>query len=138
MKRTRKDKANKPKNTVETTIFFKGKLLQGFRDNAGFVYADDGNVYQFDKVAGQWASLTAGKTNTVAVQKPTQSIPVVELGRSHLGEIVVMDDGSAYQYQDVDGSVKLVCIMKHAPAFVSLSYVRGSIHGKISGRSPSR
>ena len=137
MRRQRKQNANKPKNTVDT-IFFEGKLLQGFKDNTGRVYADDGNVYQYNKAGGRWECLTTGKVKLEVPTTPTDIKPVVKLNRSRLGEIVVMDDGSAYQYQDVDGDVALVCILKNPPAFVSLSYVRGSIHGRVPGRTPSR
>ena len=131
VRKERKKRMAKPNGSgVLVTIFIQGELIKGNRDKYGNVHSDHGNVYQFDKVDGHWKRVT-GDPQIVQAQPKVHS-------RSNLGKIITMDDGSAYQYQEVEGEIVLVCILKNPPKFVSLSYVPGSMHGRIPARSPGR
>ena len=130
MRKTRNGNKGEPKKGIDVAIFYQGNLLQGKRDAAGNVFAEDGHVYQFNTTTQKWVNVTA----TASVN----SIKKTEPKGDELGKIVVMDDGSAYQYQYVEGKIALVCILKDPPKFVSLSYVPGSTHGRVPARSPGR
>lgn len=130
MRKSRKETKGEPKNGIDVAIFCQGNLLKGKRDAKGNVFAEDGHIYQFNTTTQRWVNVTAA-TKVADVKQIAQS-------RDNLGKIVVMDDGSAYQYQDVDGTITLVCILKNPPKFVSLSYVPGSMHGRIPARAPGR
>lgn len=131
MRKSRTQSKGEPNNGIDVTIFSKGNLLKGKRDAKGNVFAEDGHIYQFNTTTQRWVNVTATTKVAEVKQQVAQS-------RDNLGKIIVMDDGSAYQYQDVEGEIVLVCILKNPPKFVSLSFVPGSMHGRIPARSPGR
>lgn len=77
------------------------------------VLGEDNNIYQYSKQDGRWRLLD-------------EPVPTQELvyNRSKLGDFVNVGENT-YQYQEVDGLIRLVLVLK-ATKVTSLGFVQSS------------